>query len=635
MSAIYGLIRFDGAPIDPGHLHSMAAAIRYWGPDGGDLWHEGGAALGQLVLHNTAESVHECGPSGVGSGAMLVAAARLDNRDELRDVLRVPWNAADTQVIAAAYERWGEDTPRRLSGDWSFVAWHPAERRLFLARDHYGNTSLYYHRDARSFSFASSRKALFALPDVPRRLNELRLAQHLVTWVTDGAATFHEGIFRLPPGHFLRATPDGLTVERYWRLEDAPEVRLSSDEEYVEQFLELYTAAVRSRLRTTRGIASTLSAGLDSSSVTALAARELLPRGSHLTALTAIPAFPEIAKSLPRVMVDEWEVAHTVAQRYSNVDHRAVRAEAITPLQAFDRSLWLHDEPEYTAANLHWITGLLETSRDVAAGVLLTGQSGNGGVSWSGDLLGTSRLFASGHWIRGAAALGKWKRSRNASWTGAVLLHLILPIRTLARGWAFRHGWSSRIALGRDVINPHFERRLNLVRQMRSEGYDPTFSRIRDPRSQRLNVVMPAITSVGALWSEKGAGYGLEVRDPTADARLLEFCLGVPEEQFVRGEHDRWLMRRAMEDVLPPEVQWSSRRGRQSADIALRLLADRANVDTAVEEVARSAAADYLDVASLRRRWAEIQATPDGRTLQEAVVFSRTLLLGRFVTRMS
>src|SRR6266542_1356280 len=246
-------------------MQAMAEAIRYIGPDGGSAVFAGDAALGQLVRFVTPESQHERGPVTLASRVVITSAGRIDNRDELIDLLGIAGDRArvtTTALAAAAYERWGRAAPRRIHGDWAFAAWDPNARQLFLARDHFGNTALYYHHAARTFTFASSRKALFALEHVPRRLNEIRLAQHLVLWIADGAATFHEEIFRVPAGHTLTITPAGVVDERYWVPEEIEEIRLPSDSAYVERFLELFTAAVRARVRTNRGIATTLSSGL-------------------------------------------------------------------------------------------------------------------------------------------------------------------------------------------------------------------------------------------------------------------------------------------------------------------------------------------------------------------------------------
>lgn len=634
VSAIYGFLERSGAPVCGTTLDRMESAFRYWGPHGGGQWLSDGIGLGQLVLNTTAEACSETSPHYLGGGAVMVAAGRLDNWQELgRELyLAKPEALGDTAIIAAAFQKWGRSAVPRLYGDWAFACWDPHKRELFLARDHFGNTGLYYNATARHFAFASSRKALLALSQVPRRLNELRLAQHLAPWITDGAATFHEGIFRLPPGHTLTVSSNGISVSRYWHPEGLSEIRLSSEEEYLERFLELYTAAVRTRMRSSGPIATTLSSGLDSSSITALAARETRTSGQRLIAFTSRPRFSEIERTMPGVLVDEWPLAKIVAEHCGNLEHHAISGNAITPLQAMRRSLELHDEPEFAVGNLPWVQDLFSEVQLQGARVLLTGQMGNAGVSWGGEPYYILRLALTGKPIRLVRALHEWKEANRSSWSSAVWHHLAKPSRVATEAFAFRRGWRSLPTSSGALYNQRFLHRLQIVARMRADGYDPFFSPVIKPGSVRLRMLMPDINPVGALFHESGAGYGLDVRDPTADVRLLEYCLRVPDEQYHRRGQNRLLMRRAMQALLPGEILWNPRRGLQGADFAFRLNADRHEIDEAMASIAESPLVrEYLRVEKLRFLWKGIRERPAETPVHDAFAFGRILQFGLFL----
>ena len=629
MSGIYGLVRFDGG-VDAAQAGAMREAMSYWGSDGG-VRVSSAAALGVLLSHDEPGGGNAV--IALSDGGFLAATARLDNRDELLARFDLSNDADDRHLVAAAWECWGERACEQLFGDWSFAMWDPRERRLVLSRDHFGNTALYYHRGARAIFFGSSRKALLALPEIPRRLNELRLAQHLAFWITDGGATLHDGILRLPPGHQIVATESTFRISRYWHPEELPALRLRDDREYVDAFVERYDAAVRARLRTKRRIATTLSSGLDSGSVTALAARALADRPGTITAFTSVPRFPEIAQTVPRLFVDEWELAQLVAERSGIADHRRLTAANVTTLAAFERSLFLHDEPEYGAANLHWLIGLLEESRGAGAGVVLTGQFGNAGVSWSGDQQRPLRSLLEGRWLDSWKAIREFQRNRSTSFARAVWSQIVRPMQIKTTALGFRLGWSEA-GMRHSIMSPEFARRTNIAARFRAAGYDPLQSAILDERAQRLRILLPDINPVGAVWHEAGAGYGLDVLDPTADVRLLELVLRIPDDQFVRGANDRWLMRRGMEGLLPPEVQWNARRGRQGADLALRLRADGEALDATVAQLAASPiVAEYLDTAALQKSWATIRSGTDAEGFAAAPSFVRMLLFALFLDR--
>lgn len=630
MSAIYGLVRFDGAPVSREELDAMAEPIRYWGPDGGGIACEGSGGVGQLVAHRLPESKSERGPLVLRDGSLFVATGRLDNRNELCDALSCAHDASESEVIAAAWEKWNRDAPSHLHGDWGFAVWDARVRRLFLARDAFGHTALYYHRGTDLFAFASSRKALFAVPGVPRRLNELRLAQHLAFWVTDGAATLHEDILRLPPGHHLTVTAERTEVAQYWFPENAPEIRMRSYDDYVARFLELYAQAVRVRLRSTGGIALALSSGLDSGSVAALAMRELRARGQSLTAFTSVPLYAAAVQRTPAIVVDEWQLAHETAEWVGAV-HQPVTAEGTTPLAALERSLWLHDEPEFAAGNLHWITAMFEQAKSAGAGVLLTGQFGNGGVSWTGDQQRVIRGLARGRWIDAWRGLRQYQGQRRTSFARAVWSQIGRPLPMKWKSMQFRRG---RIAppFANGNVSAEFASRMRIYDRMRESGYDPFFATWLEPRAQRLRFLLPGVSPIGAVWDESGAAFGLDVRDPTGDVRLLEFCLGIPDHVYANATEDRLLIRRAMEGLLPPSVQWNRWRGRQGADLVDRLRADAGNVDAAVLSIIASRTARaYLNVGALRDAWARIRSTANPATMDEAMHFARLLLFGMFL----
>jgi asparagine synthase (glutamine-hydrolysing) len=157
MSGICGLLNF-ALPDDC--LRKMDAALAHWGPDGNGLWHDEQCGLGQRLLFNTPEALHEQLPRWVEDARIaFTAEARIDNRAELCDIFAIPHNeratTPDSDLILRAYCKWGEACPDHLLGDWSFAVWHPDERKLFVARDHHGNTSLVYWQQGEQFAFAS------------------------------------------------------------------------------------------------------------------------------------------------------------------------------------------------------------------------------------------------------------------------------------------------------------------------------------------------------------------------------------------------------------------------------------------------------------------------------------------------
>ena len=286
MSGIYGIFRFDGAPIDPADLAHMRKAMAHYGPDGGGEWHDGPVGLGQRQLCATPEDQFELQPLQK-AGVSLVAAARLDNRDELLRAFVIPSSehisTPDSALVLDAYLKWGDDCPDHLDGDWHFAAWNSHNRKLYIARDHHGNTGLCYYRGQNILAFASGLKGLLALPVIPRHPDMMRMAQVLSGWLGDGTHTGYKDLLRLPPAHALQVTSNAVSKHRYWHPEQFPHLTFRDERDCIDQFLDLYRQAVRTRLRSARTVGIALSGGLDSGSVAALAAPLLAERGENLS----------------------------------------------------------------------------------------------------------------------------------------------------------------------------------------------------------------------------------------------------------------------------------------------------------------------------------------------------------------
>ncbi len=283
MSGIVGFYHFNPPRLNPPAiatkaLQHMVAALKHRGPDGSDVWQSGAIGLGHCLLRTTPESLVESMPYH-HNNLVITADARIDNREELQVLLGLsPQSLAkmpDSQFILAAYEKWGTACPEYLLGDFAFAIWDGDRQQLFCARDHLGVKPFYYYASPQLFVFASEIKALFCLPEVPRRLNEVRMGDFLALSLDDLVLTSYQDIVRLPPATGMIVNAAGVRLQTYWTLDPQRELRLDSDEAYAQTFRHIFTEAVRCRLRSAFPIGSHLSGGLDSSSV-ACVARNLL-----------------------------------------------------------------------------------------------------------------------------------------------------------------------------------------------------------------------------------------------------------------------------------------------------------------------------------------------------------------------
>jgi asparagine synthase (glutamine-hydrolysing) len=652
MNGIFGLLNHHAAPINQTHLSSMAQALEYWATAGVTTWHNGPLGLGCAALPATPEAHHENLPLlAPHLGLCLTSGARLDNRAELIADLRLlmdDWYSQspianpqslipDSLLILLAYQKWGFDCVHHLLGDWHFALWDSTARRLFIARDQHGQTGLYYFQGDGWLAFASGKKALLALPGLPQQPNLTRLAQILTSWPGQGISTAYEGILRLPPGHHItiQAESGQAQIERYWKLEEIPSMQLASDEDYVDGFLDVFTLAVQSRLRCDRSIGVTLSGGLDSGSVSAVAARLLAEQHIALPAYTSIP-INDTSELTGNIFGDESNLAGETARFMGNIEHILMDARQITPLAGIQRALALHDEPGHAASNYFWLTAILLAAQARGHGALLTGQGGNATISWAGVPVNLLPLIVGQQRGDFWQAIEREGRAQGINRLKALRRFVFKPlIGPLWQRIKAAAPWRKPVWQAYSAIHPAFARQMNISRQMAEEGHDPAWGAIFDPRHARSALIQPGKSIIGAIWMENGAGYGLEVRDPTFDRRVMEFCVATPEAQFRRDGQDRWLIRRAMQGYLPDSVRLNRRIGLQAADIAQRVQASRDEIQATLDQMAKHPICQQiLDLPRMNRVLAGLEQTTTRQSQQDCgTILLRGLGVGLFLLR--
>ena len=556
MAAICGTREAPGGTVERARLDAMLAALADYGEERA-AWGNDAVGLGWRGVPATdgagaAGSIRRDG----GAGLLLVADARLDDRDALGDALGVHGAeravVGDGDLILRAYRRWGRACPRRLLGDYAFAVWDARKHLIFCARDHIGARPFYYSLAGRRFVFASAVEAVLAA-GVSNALDEAAVVTHLTTpLLRSDTHTFFAAVRKLPPGHVLTVVADAAgdgtgdlrtRVERYWYPEHVPLVRPVSDDACAEQILHLCAQAVRSRLR--RGVHGRdgdigvhVSGGLDSSGVAVLAARELRRRGRQPPrAFTWLPPLGA-APPEPRFVREYALVGAVCAREGMRAAYCAPTAENIVDVLRRDCTfpgmhVHLNEEAVQRAAAAYGVR------------VLLSGWGGDECVSYDGRGYWQA-LLLSGRWRELAA---ECRAQDAAAWR--FLGRVALPIMSPNAAWTLDQWRQGRRVRGRWLVNPAFARRAKSL----------VGSRLREIGVRRTQLQLLRRGHLGARmegWTASGARHGIEYRYPLLDRRLLEFALGLPPEQFRRGRWGRWIFRHAMRTVLPHEVCWNA-----------------------------------------------------------------------------
>jgi asparagine synthase (glutamine-hydrolysing) len=590
MSAIAGILRFDGKPVERRDLERMANALRVHGPDRSEVLVSGNAGLVHVLMRMTPEDRFDRQPWRGASGAIITADLRLDNRDEvLARIGMAPPDAMawpDSRVLLVAWERFGDDLWATLRGPFAVAIWNQRDRTLTLARDHLGLNVVMFHKTERFFAFATMPKGLFAVPDVPRELSEEKMADFLVLNHADHNTTFYHDIFRVLPAHLMTVTADGATAaRRYWSPGDIRPIRLASDQAYADGLRECLDRAVRRQMRSAHPIGCYLSGGLDSSSVAALAARALGEKGQRLAAFTQVPreGFPGPVPF--GRYADETPYVEAIRAASGNIDVTYVRNNEVDDFADLERLFLVLEAPVRNPTNLGWILAITRLARAQGRRVLLGGQWGNFTISW----FGWSQ--AADHLVRGRllTAYRQWRAYyRNSSDSGAVAFRKLF-VEPLApekmANWAHRrrHG-TAEPWIKHAPIRPEYAGAMGVDGRAREVGHDFLYRARRGERTSSLTL----IDYFGDWQAAHQALHGVETRDPTADIDVVAYCFGVPPEQYLAEDVDRSLIRRAMWGILPEIVLANRLIGLQSADWFEKLEGRREELLAEIAELATS-----------------------------------------------
>jgi asparagine synthase (glutamine-hydrolysing) len=636
MSAIAGLLRLDGEQVASRDLERMANSLREHGPDRSSFALAGQTGIVHCLMRISPEDRFDQQPLRGADGTLLTADLRLDNRDEILDWVGLSRGAAadlsDSRILLAAWDKFGNDVWAALRGAFAVAVWSPRNKVLTLARDHLGLNVVMWHRGKRFFAFASMPKGLFALGDVPREINEEKVADFLVLNHSEHSTTFYRNIFRVPPAHFVTIDQSGrFTAKQYWSTENIRPVRLPSDEAYAEQLYVHLNRAVRRQLRSASPVGSLLSAGLDSSAVAAVAAGALSERGQRLAAYTQIPRKGFVGCHRKNRYLDESFGVEKIKAAINNLDVTYIYNNECDDFAELDRVSRAFEYPVRNPTNLGWMLAISKRARAANQRVLLSGSFGNFTVSWDG----WSQV--SQHLLQGRLALAfqqyrAFHRANSLAGATSFRKLFIDPFwseRLLCwNDWIRNRGklWRSYSAIRMD-----FAEEMQIESRGRAGGHD---FRYRTRYGERAAGLMGI--DYGGDWNAAiKAIHGVEIREPLADIDLVEYCLGVPDEQYLTEGIDRSLIRRAMWGKLPSAVLASRSRGVQSADWYEKLTAQRLQLKKELSEISTSALArralDFDRLGKLIENWPSSGWST--RSVKDAycLKLSRAVSMGRFL----
>jgi asparagine synthase (glutamine-hydrolysing) len=524
MCGIFGTITENG--LDRGAIERVMESMRHRGPD--DSGHSRFDLDKRRVLDlvHTRLSIIDLSPEAAqpmsydGGNLWIAYNGEIFNYKEIRSRLKLKGYSfrtqSDTEVILAAYSEWGGSCVDWFNGDWAFCIYDRPNKKLFLSRDRLGVKPLYYRSVGKNFVFSSEINPLFGMPFVKREWDHDTLGTFFLIGASDfSSATMFKGISQIDPATCMTMDLDSgeIASRRYWRPSfnrSYEKFDAAKEKKHKRNVRDLFEDAVRMRLRSDVPVGTCLSGGIDSSAVTAII--NVLLKKNCPDAASVGPAQKTFNASYPGESMDESEWARLVNET------TGARGEFIEPgsndLKAdLDDFLLTHHELCRSTSIYAQYKVMQLASRHVK--VVLDGQGAD-------ELFGGYAHYGMRAQKFGLSIAPKWLLSLKYRSKGEVLGEILkhrVDIRSAMGMLKRKYPFDFNEALYGD------ETRYNLQQLLRYE----------DRNSMRFSV---------------------EARVPFTDHRLVEYVLDIPACYKIHDGWTKYILRKAVEDILPPEVVW-------------------------------------------------------------------------------
>ena len=545
MCGIVGLISRNSRLVSKQRLQSATQCLRHRGPEAEGFWmnDENTTALAHLRLSIIDLSQKAAQPMHYLDRYCIVHNGELYNYLELRRQLQEKGysfkSQSDTEVIVAAYDAYKELCLQQFDGMFAFAIWDEKENKLFAARDRFGEKPFFFFNNEEQFLFASEMKAFWAL-GVEKKVNNSLLYNFLAIGYTsnpsDPQETFFENIHKLPASSFLvYSLPDNqIQIERYWQI--YPEEKNISEQDAVEKFQTLFSESIRKRLRSDVNIGTSLSGGLDSSSILAFCNKQSADHYTHKCFTASFKGFEKDELAFAEKLAKQFGFEHFIIEMNEN---------EIADLMA---EVMLHQEEPISSASILAQYKVFQAAKQNGVTVLLDGQGADEILAgytkyykWFWQQLYRNKQLKQTKELTAAKALGVDEHFGLKNKIGALYPEFAAGIlHTRKSKKAFNHP-----DLDRDFA---FSNKQNL--------YYSTPAQFDLNGALYFNTFVNGLEELLRFADRDSMAHAVEVRLPFLSHQLVEFLFSLPAELKIHNGWTKWLLRKSVENELPGEIVW-------------------------------------------------------------------------------
>lgn len=536
------------------------------------------------IQHITAQAAREQLPIfDALRNTLFVADCILDNRIDLIQELnakgqdiRNNTDIPDGTLMYLCYQYWGMECVRLFRGVYSFAVYDGTTDTLYLASDHTASRCLYYCRQGNTFAFSTLLEPIrMFYPQLTLNdafIKDFLTAPGLMPNVVS-TETPYQNVYKLNPGTYLTITKTSICETTYWTpSERSFSIPCRTASEYGSFFRKLFESCVRDTLHTCGNIGISMSSGLDSASVGAVAARALAAQNLSLHTYTYVPyEKPSLDRNRHNVH-DETEDVKKILAMHPNMIPQFLTNEGKNCFQNLQRDLEIMEIPYKAYGNLPSLFEIYSIAYKDGCRIVLTGQTGNSTIShgYIDDVL--YDLYARKRYLSFVRYLNRYsphvKESRKAA------LRECIRYFNHANSYYRNYQWEytpDNPFLASDILTDY------PIAERYTKAQVPMYQAVPTPSAiyRRYLGYNSMYTYLGELDTKAGLAHGIVLRDPTRDKRMLEFCYQLPYHYFAYHGTPRWLIRNNLRDILPTQLldDWL-RYGVQNSDCNQRIARD-------------------------------------------------------------
>jgi asparagine synthase (glutamine-hydrolysing) len=554
MCGVAGIIDYNSKENSKQLVEAMLWAISYRGPDESGIYNSPCATIGNVRLSIIDISGGQQPLSDPSGRYWIVFNGEIFNYPELRKGIEAKGcsftTQSDTEVLVQLYATYGKQCLSMLNGQFAFAIWDKVREELFIARDRVGIRPLFYNISKGVLSFASEIKSLFSNTSLSADISHKSLSQIYTFWTAITPNTVFKDIFELSPGHFMTFSREGLKIEKYWDLNFGVTDNSLSLNDALDRFNELFSDAVRIRLRADVEVAAYLSGGIDSSATV-----------SYIKNIE-----PGILNTFS-IGFDEKDFDESSYQneaaRFFNTTHISINCTANEIAESFPKVVW-HSETPITRTAPAPMFLLSKLVRENKIKVVITGEGAD-------EMLAGYDIFKEDKIRR------FWASQPNSSIRPLLLkkLYPYLPQMKDANPAILKMFYGYKME---EVGNPFYS---HLIRWNNSNHIKKHFTEsIKEelngfsPISNLEEILPVGFDSWGSLeksqWLETTvfmSGYllssqgdrmamanSVEGRYPFLDYRVIEFCMSLPERFKLNGLTEKYLLKKLLKNKIPDRI---------------------------------------------------------------------------------